>query len=103
MSANDNVMKSSLFCRVGNLNIIDQTIRNGVDNKNKLLCEMVELFGKDDATTAKVGSTHVIMTSLLLLGKNRVLCFSCEPSTKMTKEKNCKMRKCFCRPQSCKV
>ena len=51
-------MTSSLFCRVGNLNIIDQTIRNGVDNKNKLLCEMVELFGKDDATTAKVGSTY---------------------------------------------
>ena len=43
---------------VGNLNIIDQTIRNGVDNKNKLLCEMVELFGKDDATTAKVGSPN---------------------------------------------
>ena len=35
--------------------------------------------------------------------KYRASGFSCEPSTKTTKEKSCKMRKCFCRLQSCKV
>ena len=37
-----------------NLSHIDQAIGNGLDNKNKLLHEMVELFGKEDASQSKV-------------------------------------------------